>query len=316
MGISSSALPEVAVLAVRATGPALATSAFINGRYGYAWALWALAHFVILMTLGIPALATGEATYAALVTYPLIALGAAVLSMFNFYLLRLAELLPLTRTLGRSCGMNFGPKASGGFILAHLLVWLVVAVGADFAFEWFYASDLVLGLVLELVLIVVGYALALLLNLFLFNRELAVFGGDESAIVRSILVPGIYHLVVELVVGLVIVFTADQNWAWISAVVVLGVGLLVTIAIWFLAASAWKRLPRTGDLTTFANLPADKTAIAQMTSPAAEEEDVPLEEGTEETATDGMYKSRFGVAAPVFRTNASATAPLFNAKQS
>lgn len=311
MGTSASALPEVAVLAVRATGPVLATSAFLNGRYGYSWMLFALAHFVILLTLGVPALTDGDATWAALVTYPLVGLGAAVLSMLNFYLLRLAELVPMTRTFAKSCGMNFGPRPSGGYVLANFLIWAVVAIGADLAFEWFYSSDAVLGLIIELVVIVVGYAAALLLHLFVFDGEKAIYGGDSSAAVRSILVPGIYHLVIELIVGIVLVVTFDNNWAWISAVIVLGVGAVVTLAIWFLAAKSWKRLPRTGDMTTFAMAAAvEKAPAAAASAPL-----VSLEEEGEVEETEEL-KSRFNTySAPVYRNVTNATVPMFNQKK-
>lgn len=311
MGISSSALPALAVLAVRASGPILSTVTFLRGRYAYALFLFLLVHFVILMPLDIPLLADTEATFAYAVTYPLIALAFAVLGLLNFYLLRLGELLPLTRYLGGYCGTNLGPRPSGAFILVNLVGWLIVSVVSQLLFEWYVVADGVLAIVLLLGCIIVGYAGLLVIHLFFLGTDAPAWG-DGSSILRTLLVTGVYHLVSALVTGLIAVFNPDNNWAWVSALIVLGVELIVTIIVYFVAARGWTMPPRTGVSATFARIGSNNRDAMPITG-------VDVVDASDEALTDsenGVKARPVGnyTAPNVYNRQTNATAPLFGAK--
>jgi hypothetical protein len=303
MGITTSMLPELVAVALRATGPALSTAAFLRGRYAYAMFLWLLIHFVILMSLDVPLLEDTEATFAYSVTYPLIALGFSILSLFNFYLLKLGELLPLNRYLASCCGQNLGPKPSGAFILVNLIGWLVVSVVSEILFEYFVNSDVILAVCLLMGVIIVGYAALTLIHLFWLADDAAGWG-DGSSILRTFLVTGVYHLVSALVLGMIVIFRPDHNWAWIAALVVLVVEFIVTIIIYFTLARCFTLPPRTGQCDSF-----KKIGVIRDTKVYTGDDDA-----VEVTADTDDMSARYGARGGVFGRRTDATAPLFATK--
>jgi hypothetical protein len=269
MGLATSAEIGLAGVAIRATGTVYATAAFLDGSAIWAWGLFALAQFVILYTVGVPTVSNFEELIGYFVTWPMIALGFALIAWLGFWLLNLAELMPWMRFLGGVTHGDFGRRPSGVALILNTLFWLIAAPGADVCFEVFYISIPWLA-----VLLAVGIPFFIWLIMWAIYRWCwtsndAMFGSQQT-VTRSILFPGIMHVIINLVVSLIVILATDTyNWAWIGSIIVGGLVLIITLVYYFFGHSMWDygsatshRAPRTGDMSMYTNKgPASTTLL-------------------------------------------------------
>ena len=302
MGLAASAEAQLASVAIRATGSVFATSAFMNGSTTWAWSLFAIAHFVILYVLGIPPITNNDELIGYFITWPLIAIGFGLLGTLGFWLLDLAELLPWKRYFAGTLNVNYGMRPSGIALILNTIWWILIVGGSVVPFEIFVFSIPWLAVVLAVGVPALLYLALWAIYRYLYTGNEALFG-SQAHVTRSILFPGVVHVVTNLVLGLIVILAVDTyNWAWIASLVILGVFLIVTLIYWWFAHSMWdpslpNRPPRTGDMSV------------PLVKPASDMEPLVPASGADQQPVEGQlragiaYRGRQTAASAVFGNN-------------
>ena len=199
-------------------------------------------HFVILYTLGIPDVETDDEEVAYFITWPLLAILAALLAVLQFYWLKLSELLPLDRITAGFFATVDSPVPRFTTIAFNAFIMILVTTVTTALYEWLVTSSPLWAIGIAIGLPLVGYIILWAVSGW-FLRDLAIFC-TVCDITRAILPIALTHVVLNAVVSLTAYFTESYNATWIAALLALIILLLITGIVGYLFRDSWCTPPR------------------------------------------------------------------------